>query len=61
MNLSRFVYLCAALALAWMLYTMARPTPHAPPANSASGELRVGKDRITTLQPFQLEARILGR
>ncbi|WIF66145.1 hypothetical protein QN096_20600 [Metapseudomonas otitidis] len=61
MNLSRFVYLCAALALAWMLYTMARPTPHTPPASIASGELRVGKDRITPLQPFQLEARILGR
>lgn len=63
MLIRRLILIFASLLGLWMLWVIVLPTPSGPPAStpSHSGSWRLAAHTVSTLQPFQLEARILGR
>jgi len=63
MNARRLLYLAVFLTAAWLVWPLFGGAPRLPASSGelASGTLRLGEHRITALQPFALEARVLGR
>ena len=57
----RLVFIAAALVSLWLIWPALRPTPPAPPLSLPDGQLQLSGHRIIPLQPFSLEARVLGR
>lgn len=62
-NLQRLIYALALLAMLWLGWTLSQPAPSPPLRGSdgSDGSLHMGGYRITPLQPFTIEARVLGR
>ncbi|WP_405120490.1 hypothetical protein [Pseudomonas leptonychotis] len=63
MLIRRLTLIAASLLGLWMLWVIVLPTPSSLPPNMtlSSGSWRVAEHTVSTLQSFQLEARILGR
>lgn len=63
MTVQRLLYLLALLLGLWLIWPLFSPTPRAPSSSGdlASGSLRVEEHRITALETFSIEARVLGR
>ena len=59
-NLQRLIYALALLAMLWLGWTLSQPAP-SPPLRGSDGSLHMDGYRITPLQPFSIEARVLGR
>lgn len=63
MTPKRLLYLFALLIGLWLLWPVLRPQPlilHSD-GSIARGSLQVDGHRITALEPFELQARVLGR
>lgn len=63
MTARRLIFLAAALTSLWLVWPAMRPAGLAPASVQvqADGGLRFKEFTITALEPFQLEARVLGR
>jgi len=63
MLIRRLTLIAASLLGLWMLWVIVLPTPSSLPPSMplSSGSWRVAEHTVSTLQSFQLEARILGR
>lgn len=63
MTAQRLLYLVALLLGLWLIWPLFSATPRAPSSSGdlASGSLRVEGHRITALETFSIEARVLGR
>lgn len=63
LSLQRLVYALALLAMLWLGWTLSQPAPSPPLRGSdgSDGSLHMDGYRITPLQPFSIEARVLGR
>ena len=59
-RLQRLIYALALLAMLWLGWTLSQPAP-SPPLRGSDGSLHMDGYRITPLQPFSIEARVLGR
>ncbi|MBC9249801.1 hypothetical protein A9179_05885 [Pseudomonas alcaligenes] len=60
MRRSRLLLACALLAALWFGWDQLRPPPE-PAQPLSNGSYRLGRNTITPLQPFALEALVLGR
>ena len=62
-SLQRLIYALALLAMLWLGWTLSQPAPSPPLRGSdgSDGSLHMDGYRITPLQPFSIEARVLGR
>jgi len=60
LSLQRLIYALALLAMLWLGWTLSQPAP-SPPLRGSDGSLHMDGYRITPLQPFSIEARVLGR
>ena len=56
----RLIYALALLAMLWLGWTLSQPAP-SPALRGSDGSLHMDGYRITPLQPFSIEARVLGR
>lgn len=63
LSLQRLIYALALLAMLWLGWTLSQPAPSPPLRGSdgSDGSLHMDGYRITPLQPFSIEARVLGR
>lgn len=63
LSLQRLIYALALLAMVWLGWTLSQPAPSPPLRGSdgSDGSLHMDGYRITPLQPFSIEARVLGR
>lgn len=63
MTAQRLLYLVALLLGLWLVWPLFSPAPQAPSSSGdlASGSLRVEDYRVTALETFSIEARVLGR
>lgn len=63
MTAQRLLYTVALLFGLWLIWPLFSPTPRAPASSGelASGSLRVEGHRVTALDAFNIEARVLGR
>ncbi|VXB66562.1 conserved hypothetical protein [Pseudomonas sp. 8AS] len=62
MNARRLLYALAALSVLWLGWAMLQPPPPLPDhGQPGAAGYRLAGHTITPLEPFQLEARVLGR